>query len=262
MRIVHNLYYTMRKDLLISRLQFLFLIGLSALVVGCRSTPPATQSVRPTSASWEKEIAAFEARDKTGPPPQNGILFIGSSSIRMWTSLENDFPTLPVYNRGFGGSQIIDSVYYADRIVLPYRPRRIVLYAGGNDISAGKSAEQVFRDFQLFVATVRARLPKTEITYVSIAPNPSRWSQIDRIREANRLIRQYTQRTRRLSFVDVHSHMLNEQGTPKEGIYLPDNLHMNEKGYAIWKQVIGEALAGERANTPGPRLSAEAQRVR
>ena len=237
----------MRKDILISRLQFLLLIALSALWLGCRSTPPEARSARPTSANWEKEIAAFEARDKTKPPPQNGILFIGSSSIRMWTNLESDFPTLPVYNRGFGGSQIIDSAYYTDRIVLPYHPRRIVLYAGGNDINAGKSAEQVFHDFQLFVATVRARLPKTEITYVSIAPNPARWTQIERIREANRLIRDFTQRTRRLSFIDVHSHMLNDQGKPKEGIYLPDNLHMNDKGYAIWKQVIGEALAGERA---------------
>jgi len=213
---------------------------------GCRSPQTEIASVQPTSGNWEKEIAAFEARDRTSPPPRDGILFIGSSSIRLWSSLENDFPTLPVYNRGFGGSQIIDSIYYANRIVIPYHPRRIVLYAGGNDINAGKSAEQVFHDFQMFVSVVHHSLPRTQIDYVSIAPNPARWSQIDRIREANRLIRNFAGRTRRVSYIDVHSHMLNESAQPKEGIYQPDKLHMNEKGYAIWKEVIGRALANER----------------
>lgn len=220
-----------------------FLLGISTILNGCRTPPaPELRQVQPTSANWEKEIAAFETHDRTNPPPRNGILFIGSSSIRMWSSLEKDFPGVPVYNRGFGGSQIIDSVYYANRIILPYHPRKIVFYAGGNDINAGKSADQVFRDFQLFVATVRQQLPRTEIAYVSIAPNPARWTQIERIREANRLIRDYTRKTSRLSFIDVHSHMLSEQGLPKEGIYLDDKLHMNAKGYAIWKEVIGPTL--------------------
>ena len=105
-----------------------------------------------------------------------------------------------------------------------------------------KTPEQVFKDFQLFVDTVRATLPRTEISYISIAPNPARWAQIERIREANKLIRDYTRRNRRLSFIDVHSHMLNDKGEPKEGIYLDDNLHMNEKGYDIWKRVIAPAL--------------------
>jgi GDSL-like Lipase/Acylhydrolase family len=232
----------MRSITMNARWLLAFLLGISVILNGCRTPAPELRHVQPTSANWEKEIAVFEARDRTNPPPRDGILFIGSSSIRMWSSLEKDFPALPVYNRGFGGSQIIDSVYYANRIVLPYHPRKIVLYAGGNDINAGKSADQVFKDFQLFVATVRQQLPRTEIAYVSIAPNPARWTQIERIREANRLIRDYTQKTPRLSFIDVHSHMLNEQGLPKEGIYLDDKLHMNANGYAIWKEVIGPTL--------------------
>jgi lysophospholipase L1-like esterase len=225
-----------------SRLRFLILLAVSICFIGCRTPAPQVRDVRSSSPGWEKEIAAFEARDRTNPPPGNATLFIGSSSIRLWTSLESDFPGKPVVNRGFGGSQIIDSVYYADRVVLPYRPRKIMLYAGGNDINAGKTPEQVFKDFQLFVDTVHATLPRTEITYISIAPNPDRWAQIERIREANKLIRDYTRRNRRLSFIDVHSHMLNDKGEPKEGIYLDDNLHMNEKGYDIWKTVIAPAL--------------------
>src|SRR4051812_44054964 len=154
----------------------------------------------------------------------------------MWKSLEADFPKSPVMNRGFGGSQIIDSVFYADRIVLPYKPRKIYLYAGGNDINAGKSPEQVFKDFRLFVDSVRQNLPKTQITYISIAPNPARWSQIERIRAANGLIRDYCKPNKGLSYIDVHSKMLNEKKQPKEGIYLDDRLHMNEKGYKIWKE--------------------------
>lgn len=225
-----------------SRLRFLILLVFSTCLVSCRTPTPQVRDVRPSSPGWEKEIAAFEARDRTNPAPANAIVFIGSSSIRMWTSLESDFPGKRVINRGFGGSQIIDSVYYSDRVVLPYRPRRIMLYAGGNDINAGKTPEQVLKDFQLFVETVRPTLPRTEITYISIAPNPARWSQIERIREANKLIRDYTRRKRGLSFIDVHSHMLNEKGEPREGIYLSDNLHMNEKGYQIWKEIIGPIL--------------------
>ena len=191
---------------------------------------------------FEKDIRAFEAGDKTNPPPQNAILFIGSSSIRMWKTLAQDFPEHRVINRGFGGSQIADSVFFAERIVIPYAPRTIVFYAGGNDINAGKSAEIVFDDFKHFVSKVREKLPATHIVYISIAPNPARWSQIERVREANRLIRQYTQSEPRLSFIDVHPSMLGADGQPKPDIYLADKLHMNEKGYAIWTRLVGEHL--------------------
>src|SRR5436853_118273 len=112
--------------------------------------------------SFEKDVLAFEASDKTNPPPKNAILFIGSSSIRMWKTLAQDFPDYRVINRGFGGSQISDSIYFADRIVIPYQPRAIVFYAGGNDINGGKSAETVFTDFKTFVGKVRAKLPDTK----------------------------------------------------------------------------------------------------
>jgi lysophospholipase L1-like esterase len=200
---------------------------------------------------FEREIKAFEASDKTNPPPANAVLFLGSSSIRMWKNVAKDFPDYRVINRGFGGSQIVDSIHYADRIVIPYKPVAIVFYAGGNDINAGKSAETVFADFQTFVKKVHAALPKTRIAYISVAPNPSRWSQIERIRRANHLIEDYTKTDHRLSYIDAHSQMLGEDGTPKPDIFLPDRLHMNEKGYAIWKKIVGARL---------PELAPEAAR--
>jgi lysophospholipase L1-like esterase len=192
--------------------------------------------------AFEKEILAFEARDKTNPPPKHAVLFTGSSSIRMWKTLIQDFPQYRVLNRGFGGSQISDCIYFTDRIVLPYEPDVIVFYAGGNDINAKKSPEAVFNNFKEFVSKVRAKLPATKIAYISIAGNPSRWAQVEKVREANRLVREYTATQSGLSFIDVFPAMMGDDGRPKPDIFLADNLHMNEKGYAIWKRVVGEHL--------------------
>ena len=141
------------------------------------ATKPADKSADKSTAKspsqrWESDIAAFEAADKKSPPPQGAVLFIGSSSIRIWKTLATDFPDQKTINRGFGGSELADSVYYADRIVIPYKPRLIVLFAGTNDINAGKRPETVFADFKAFVAKVRAGLPNTRIAYLSISPAP------------------------------------------------------------------------------------------
>ena len=202
----------------------------------------ATALAQTKTNSFEKDILAFEAADKTNPPPKQAVLFIGSSSIRMWKTLAQDFPEYRVINRGFGGSQISDCIYFADRIVIPYQPRTIVFYAGGNDINAGKSAQAVADDFKTFARIVREKLPVAKLVYISVAPNPARWAQIDRVREANRLIREYATKDSNLSFIDVHPHMLGDDGQPKPDIYLPDRLHMNEKGYEIWKGIVGEHL--------------------
>ncbi len=192
--------------------------------------------------AFEKEILAFEASDKTNPPPKHAALFIGSSSIRLWKTLAQDLPEYRVINRGFGGSQVADSIHFAERIVLPYEPEVIVLYAGGNDINAKKSPEKVFSDFKTFVDQVRVKLPATKIAYIAIAGNPARWAQVDKVREANRLIREYTATQPGLSFIDVFPHMMGADGTPQPDIFVADKLHMNEKGYAIWKRVVGEHL--------------------
>jgi lysophospholipase L1-like esterase len=191
---------------------------------------------------WDAEIAAFEAQDRTNPPPKNAILFIGSSSIRLWKSLERDFPEHKVINRGFGGSQIADSILFADRIALRHDPKMIIMYAGGNDINSGKTPEQVTGDFKAFVTKIRAKLPDTRIAYISIAPNPARWAQVDRVRRANELIREFTKSNSRLTFIDVFPHMLGDDGQPRPEIFVADRLHMNEKGYELWKKIVGPML--------------------
>lgn len=195
------------------------------------------------SLPFFQEIQAFISSDATHPPPAHAILFLGSSSIRLWDSLARDFPEHQVINRGFGGSQIIDSVRYFGRIVAPYQPRLIVLYAGGNDINAGKSPETVFADYKAFVGKVRQALPRTRVAYVSIAPNPARWAQVDRVRAANRLIQQYTRHDDRLKFIDVFPYMLGPDGEPKPDLYRADRLHMNAKGYLLWQWLIRPYLA-------------------
>src|SRR5271170_2757951 len=128
---------------------------------------------------FESEIMAFERADKIRPPPHHPILFTGSSSIRKWTSLARDFKGHHVMNRGFGGSQMSDLIYYADRIVIPYHPQQIVFFEGSNDLDAGKTPEQVFDDFKTFVEKVRAALPNVEMDYLAITTSPLRWRQVD-----------------------------------------------------------------------------------
>jgi len=193
-------------------------------------------------AKWEKEIAAFEEKDRQNPPPKNAIVFVGSSSIRKWTTLAEDFPHHQVINRGFGGSQLIDSVHFADRIVLPYEPRMIVVYAGGNDIHAGKMPEQVFADFQAFVETIRAKLPKTEIAYISIAGNPSRWAEVEKVKKANGLIEEYITGKPGLRFINVFPQMLGSDGQPRPEIFVEDRLHMNAEGYKLWTGIVAPSL--------------------
>ena len=127
----------------------------------------------PAPESWEPSIQKFEEADRQHPAEKGGVLFIGSSSIRLWESLAADFPDVKVLNRGFGGSQIVDSTYYVGRIVVPYRPRMIVLYAGDNDLASGRSPEQVADEFKEFVERVRRDLPAVRIAFMSIKPSSS-----------------------------------------------------------------------------------------
>ncbi len=193
-------------------------------------------------AKWENEIAAFEKADGEHPPEKGGIVCVGSSSIRLWKTLAQDFPGLPVLNRGFGGSEIGDSVAFAERIVIPYAPRQVVLYAGGNDLNAGKPVEKVIADFRAFARKIRAALPDAEIDYISIAGNPARWGHVDKVRAVNSAIEAWMKEQPHMKFIDVFSHMLGADGLPKPEIFVEDKLHMNAAGYAIWKEVVGPFL--------------------
>ncbi|MBC8109284.1 MAG: hypothetical protein H7Z14_22050 [Anaerolineae bacterium] len=190
------------------------------------------------SDKWEKDIAAFEAADKVSPPPSNAIVFVGSSTIRMWSSLAQDFPDHQVINRGFGGSQLVDAVCFADRIVIPYKPRLVVLFAGTNDIDAGKTPERVRDDFKEFVTKVRAALPDARIAYLSMSPAPVRWSQAERQKEGNRLIKEYVQSIQNADYIDGWDQFLGPDGKPREDLFLPDRLHSNAAGYKIRAEIV------------------------
>jgi len=190
---------------------------------------------------WEKDIAAFEAKDKASPPPQNEIVFVGSSTIRMWKTTEA-FPDLKVINRGFGGSEIADSVHYADRIVLPYKPRIVVVFAGGNDINAGKTPEKVADDFKALVAKIHAALPKTKIYYLSLFPNVKRRTQDEKCVKVNELIQAFTKTDERLGYVDTATKMRASDGGPRPELLRDDGLHMNDDGYKIWNEIVGAVL--------------------
>ena len=186
---------------------------------------------------WEKAIQAFERQDAENPPPKGEIVFIGSSSIRMWKTSE-DFPEFRIINRGFGGSQTADSVEFADRIAIPYAPRLIVLYAGDNDISAGKSPEQVLEDTKAFFDLVHDALPNTRIAYLSIKPSLSRWNLVEKMRAANALIRAHTETDPRLQFVDIDAPMIGGDGKPRKELFIQDGLHLSREGYDLWNSII------------------------
>jgi lysophospholipase L1-like esterase len=194
---------------------------------------------------FASEIAAFKAADARHAPPIGAVLFIGSSSIVKWRTLADDFAGHDVINRGFGGSQISDVLLYPDDIVFPYRPRAIVFYCGGNDIHLGKSPERVFSDFKSFVETVHKTLPKTKIYFISIAPNPSRFAEVGKVRRANKLIEEFCgDGSRRTEFIDIFPLMLQPDGSPRPELYVADRLHMTPAGYAVWTSVVRKAVFG------------------
>ncbi len=184
-------------------------------------------------AQWEKEISAFERKDATNPPPKGGIIFIGSSTIRFWSTLTEDYPGEPVINRGFGGSEILDSTHFAPRILFPYEPRKVFLRAGGNDIANGKSVEQVFADFKDFAETVHARLPAAKIYYISWSPSILRWKQAGKEKELNTLVAGYIADKPYLRYIETYDLPLGPDGKPQAFLYRADGLHFDAAGYKL-----------------------------
>ena len=207
-----------------------------ALLAGCRTTPPNTLATH-NSDRWQKDMATFAAIDATNRPPDNCIVFVGSSSIRMWKSLQQDFPGLPVVNRGFGGSQLADAVKFAPRIITAYKPRQVIIYSGGNDINSGKDPDLVYGDFVALVKAIRKESPGARIGYISSAPNPRRWEQVEKVKRLNSLVQNYCAK-HNMDFINVFPLMLGHDGLPRPEIFLSDRLHMNEKGYASWRGAL------------------------
>lgn len=204
------------------------------------------------SEIWEKDIVAFEKQDQANPPPQGAVLFIGASTIRMWKTLQQDFPGHKVINRGFGGSQIADSTYYADRIVIPYKPAMIVFRAGGNDLNAGKSPEQAFADFKAFVAKVRASLPDVRIAYNSIGPSIARWGQFEKEKALNTLIKDYMAQGKAMDFIDEVDAFLGPDGKPRRELLADDLLHSSPAGYKVRADLVRPFLENFKKSTAAP----------
>ncbi len=195
-------------------------------------------------SKWQVSLDAFDAADKQKAPAAGGVLFVGSSSIRLWDDLETQFGEAShIVKRGFGGSRLSDCASLVQRLVVPYAPRLVVVYAGDNDLAEGATPEQVADSFQRFVENVRASLPTARIAYVSIKPSPARAALMASISTTNDLIARMASHTGNLDYIDVHSKMLDADGQPRRELFRADALHLNDEGYALWRSVIAEHLA-------------------
>ena len=195
------------------------------------------------SARWKESLDAFAAADEARAPAPGGVVFVGSSSIRLWSDLEKQFEgPLAITKRGFGGSRMLDCAEHLQQLVLPYKPRWVVVYAGDNDLAEGRSPSEVLASFTAFVEGVKRELPATRIAYLSIKPSPLREAMMPRVREANAMVEAYSRTTQNLDYIDVYTHMLGADGKPRAELFLPDRLHLNAEGYALWKSVIAAHL--------------------
>ncbi|WP_295232782.1 GDSL-type esterase/lipase family protein [Sediminibacterium sp.] len=191
-----------------------------------------------------KEIKAFQIADSILMPPKKAILFAGSSSFRLWKTIQADFPGYTIINRGFGGSALPDVIRYREEILFPYHPKQVVIYCGENDFAIDPKlpSDSVVERFKTLFKMIRERFKKTNITYVSMKPSPSRWKMKDQMMAANEGIKTYLKSQRRTNYLDIWGPMLAENGEPMKDLFLSDNLHMNAKGYAIWKEAITHFL--------------------
>ncbi|MES2842769.1 MAG: GDSL-type esterase/lipase family protein [Pseudomonadota bacterium] len=214
------------------------LVALTWLTTAARAQAGATAEQR-----WKSELDAFAAADRKQMPPAGGVLFVGSSSIRMWSGLETAFADQPlVIRRGFGGSRLSDSADLVHRLVLPYQPRLVVLYAGENDLVEGASPQDLLGHFVRFVQQVQSALPATRVAYMSIKPSPSRLAHMAAMREANLLIQTFVLNDDRLDYIDVHTAMLDNDGRARPELFVRDQLHLSAEGYGLWRQIVSAHL--------------------
>jgi len=214
------------------------------------STARSAMAALPAAyARWQSSMDAFAAADQERQPQADGVLFVGSSTIRMWSDLRDDFRQVPVViNRGFGGSTMADCNYFVKSLVVQYRPRHVMVYAGDNDLAEGRTPAQVLESFQSFVAAVRTALPQTRISYISIKPSPLRAGLLPKTREANALLADYVRTLPHSDYIDIFTPMMQADGTPRSELFGADRLHMNDAGYDLWRSVIS-SYVGEGGTT-------------
>ena len=187
---------------------------------------------------WEETIVKFEMQDQIHPPAKGAVLFTGSSSIAMWQDIEETFPEYEIINRGFGGSEFSDLIYYADRIIYPYEPSQIFIYEGDNDLAAGESIDSILKEAQELREEIRRKLPNVPVIFISPKPSISRWELKEDYEKLNKALEDFAANSELTGFADVWSAMLDEKGEVRKDVFLEDDLHMNSKGYKIWKTVL------------------------
>lgn len=187
---------------------------------------------------YEMEIQAYEAADAKEMPAAGGVLFAGSSSIRLWSSVASDFAPLPVTNRGFGGSTLPEVEYYAPRIIYKYRPKVMVLYCGENDMAENTAPPVAFQRFKKFIGEMEKNLPNTSIVVISAKPSPSRWALWKSFQQFNDMVAQFAENRPNLRYVDIGDQLLGTDGMPDPALFTEDKLHMNVNGYAKWTSVL------------------------
>ena len=212
-------------------------VGLITACAAAVLCVAATMSVMAAPERWEETITRFQTMDRENGITPGGILFVGSSSIRLWDT-DKSFPDMNVVNRGFGGSEIEDSIYFADRFILPHKPRIIAFYAGDNDIANEKTAQRVYDDFVEFAALVHKELPQTRIIWVPIKPSIARWEMAGEMALANSMVRAASERDERIYYADTWTPMLGKDGKPMADLFVDDNLHLSAKGYEMWDGVM------------------------
>lgn len=184
------------------------------------------------------EVQQFKKNDSIAMPPKNGIVFVGSSSLRMWKELEDTYKSYKAINRGFGGSDLKQANDYIQELVLDYKPRQVVIYSGENDIAAGVSADDTYERFVTFFTNIRKKLPKANITFISIKLSPSRAKFSDVVLATNASIKAFIEKQKNAGFIDITSKMLDADGNNRPELFQPDMLHMKPPGYAIWTKEI------------------------
>jgi lysophospholipase L1-like esterase len=210
------------------------------LAIACPAMAQATKDAD-RLARWEKDIAALEKKQTESSPEKGGVVFTGSSTIRLW-DLAAGLPELKPINSGFGGSEIRDVTLFAERIVLKHEPKTIVFYAGDNDINSNRTPEQVRDDFSAFTKKVFEKLPKTRVYFISIKPSLARWTQYERQTKANEMVKAFCAKDERLGYIDVAPSLLGDDGKPRPELYVKDGLHLSPEGYKILTGAVKKAL--------------------
>jgi lysophospholipase L1-like esterase len=220
----------------------LFACLLNVLLLFVLAGQARGQTTTAEENRFEKSVQAYEAADKSTFPPRGAILLVGDSQFFRWQTLAEDLPEYTIINRGIDAFQFSDVLYFADRIVLPYKPRMIILHIGGNDVHNGKTAERVLADFKTFVARVRAVQPNIPIAFSSITPGPGRWDEADRRKRTNQLIKDYMATQKNLHFIDLWGAMLTSDGKPREDLWVEDRIHPNHAGYLLRVKIMRPLL--------------------